>query len=62
MNRGMLNVNDYRILQRADWFAKGEVARVLEDNGAPNWTICPTCQVPGFAHAPGCQLMAIKTA
>lgn len=40
-----LNAADYLVLFAADLKLNGAVARVLNKNGAANWTVCPSCGV-----------------
>lgn len=53
---GILNKEDYLILDAADTESDGEVARILNENGCANWTVCPECNVDDFTHVEGCSL------
>ena len=53
----ILNKFDYRVLQDADIFLGGDVARVLNANGRANWTVCPECRVDDFTHVEGCTMI-----
>ena len=53
---GILNADDYLVLQLADILADGAVVGVLNKNGCANWTVCPVCHVDDFSHVDGCRL------
>jgi hypothetical protein len=50
---------DYVLLRDLNLSTKGELAVVLNRNGAANLTVCPRCRVDDFVHVEGCQLAFI---
>ena len=52
----VLTREDYQILDAADNESDGEVARILNENGCANLTVCPECFVDDFTHVEGCSL------
>lgn len=46
----------YRFLQATDLISDGYMAKVLNDHGLCNWTVCPLCKVDDFVHVEGCEL------
>ena len=50
----ILSIEDYKVL----YFAEdcGELAQVLNENGAANWTVCPVCGCDYFFHETDCSL------
>lgn len=51
-----LSVEDYKVLENADLWQDGAVARVLSANGCANFTVCPRCKIDDYTHAEGCEL------
>jgi hypothetical protein len=52
----VLSKEDYQILEAADTKSDGAVARVLNENGCADFTICPECGVEDFIHIEECLL------
>jgi hypothetical protein len=52
----LLSKQDYTGLYLADVDQGGEVARILNSNGQPDWTVCPNCGCDDFTHLTGCEL------
>jgi CRISPR/Cas system-associated protein Csx1 len=51
-----LSTEDYLVMYNADIYSDGKVARVLNENGNPRWTICPNCGIDDFTHSIDCSL------
>jgi hypothetical protein len=43
-------------LQAANDFLNGKLVSILNNNEAPNLTVCPLCRVDDFVHIAGCEL------
>ncbi|MBC8742759.1 hypothetical protein F6X40_40485 [Paraburkholderia sp. UCT31] len=54
---GILSKDDYAELFRADYISAGKIARVLNDNGSANMTVCPVCRMDDFTHVEGCEML-----
>jgi len=52
----LLSKEDYTTLFIADMESGDQVGRVLNSNGKPNWTVCPTCMSDDFIHFENCAL------
>lgn len=55
---GLLSPEDFQVLQDADVISNGEVMRVLNENGAARFTVCPKCRIDDFTHVEGCELIS----
>ena len=51
-----LQAETYLKLQKLNYLSRDVLYKILNDNGAANLTVCPSCKVDDFVHVVGCPL------